>query len=280
MSNLTLKQQEQNLIPQFERVLDGSTKRATAFVAQMLLSLKRLPKVQQLINTDSNAKASYMSQMIMIATAGLSPDSTQNQTATIRFKDRISVIVMYQGYIMIARQNGIGINAQMVYEKDSFENDVANGQISHEIFTDGDRGNVKCFYAVAKDLKTGRILNIKLMTLAEAKAHGNRYALSRGESSPWRTNFNDMALKTVVRKACTSSGLSYNSSMQTLAELDEFQQGEIEDVEKVEQPTPIKVVDEVEEEIVEEVVKPAPQPTKQPSQPAPTKPEEDEVDFL
>ncbi len=286
MSNLTLTEQEQRLIPQFQRVMNGDESRATSFVAQMLLSLKRLPDVQQKIYTDEDEKASYMSQMIMVATAGLSPDNTQNQTATALIKGKVSVIIMYQGYILIARQNGIGVNAQIVYENDKFSHDVANGVISHEICLTGDRGKIVCYYAVAKDLKTGRILRIRLMTQNEGLAYREKWDKSKSDYSAWKTNFKEMCLKTVVRNACTQSGLCFNKAVTELESIGSTLQSEEIPVlqpenEPLPEPLPTKV------EVIEApapapvakakapVPEPTPEPAKQPSQPAPAPAEED-----
>jgi recombination protein RecT len=115
-------------------------------------------------------------------------------------KREAQCIVGYGGYITLARRSGdiANVVANVVYEQDEFEPpDLASGaRPVHKPYMKGDRGDWYCAYCVAT-FKDGTI-QVEFMTkddIMKVKAR------SRASSGPWITDEEQMARKTVIRRA-------------------------------------------------------------------------------
>ncbi len=105
----------------------------------------------------------------------------------------------YRGFIKLARQSKQikRIEAQIVYEKDTFEFALGLEQkCCHKPYIDGDRGKIKCVYAIAE--LSDDSTQLEFMTISDVNKIKAR---SKAKSSgPWVTDFGEMARKTVVRR--------------------------------------------------------------------------------
>ena len=90
--------------------------------------------------------------------------------------------------------------AETVYENDVFQYELGlNPKLVHKPALEN-RGDIKLFYAVYK-LQNGG-LGISVMTKADMDSHAREYSKGFESSySPWKTNYEEMAKKTVIRKA-------------------------------------------------------------------------------
>jgi len=113
--------------------------------------------------------------------------------------DIAQLIIGYRGYIALARRTDEieSVNAQCVFENDTFEIDLgANEPPKHLPFL-GERGALIAAYCVAWFKGGG--LTTDLMTKIEIDKIRER---SRAKKfGPWVTDYNEMARKTVVRRA-------------------------------------------------------------------------------
>lgn len=105
-----------------------------------------------------------------------------------------------QGHDLLAHRSGLYVQAHEVHENDEF--DVEYGlepKLVHKpVFKD--RGSVVAYYGVWKD-KDG-ISGFEIMSKEDVEAHARKYSQSYGKGfSPWKTNFDEMAKKTVIKKA-------------------------------------------------------------------------------
>jgi recombination protein RecT len=108
-------------------------------------------------------------------------------------------IAGYQGLINLARRSGhiSRIESRVVYENDIFDVEYGLDQkLTHRPYLGGERGKIVCVYAVA-ELKDGSS-QLEIMTIDEVEAIRERSKAK--DSGPWKTDFGEMARKTVVRR--------------------------------------------------------------------------------
>ena len=109
----------------------------------------------------------------------------------------------YKGLIALAYRSGqvASIQAEVVYANDEFDYEFGLDPKLHHKPATGDRGAPTHYYAVwkTKDGATG----FAVMGIDDIKAHAAKFsdAVKGGKFSPWETNFNEMSLKTVLKKA-------------------------------------------------------------------------------
>lgn len=110
----------------------------------------------------------------------------------------------YQGYIDLFYRHPLAeeLYAEVVYQNDEFK--IIKGtkrEIVHNPVLDDNRGDPVGYYAVAR-LKTGAY-NFAYMSVADAQKHMRRYSRAdqSGKYGVWSDNFDEMALKTCIKKA-------------------------------------------------------------------------------
>lgn len=114
----------------------------------------------------------------------------------------------YQGLLELVRRSGLveSIACYLVHERDTYEVRFGTESgIRHEPYLDGDPGQVKFGYAVAK-LKGGGI-HVEVMTRTEIerirdRSQNVRTARRYDKETPWDTDFEEMARKTLSRRIC------------------------------------------------------------------------------
>ena len=91
------------------------------------------------------------------------------------------------------------IQAQCVYENDEFEYELGlNSKLIHKPSL-GDRGELILVYAMFKLENNGYAFEV--MSKADIDAHAQKYSKGFTSSySPWKTNYEEMAKKTVIKK--------------------------------------------------------------------------------
>lgn len=114
----------------------------------------------------------------------------------------------YKGLMLLARRSGeiASIDAQTVYANDTFE--LAYGfepTLIHKPYLEGDRGDVRGFYA-AVILKDGG-KSAYWMTVEDAKRYGRRYSKAYN-SGPWQTDPEAMAKKSCLRQVLKYAPMS------------------------------------------------------------------------
>lgn len=150
---------------------------------------------------------SIMSCAIQSATLGLEPGSALGHSYLVPYwsnKNKCyeaQLIIGYKGMNELARRSGkiMSITAHVVYEKDDFEIEYGDDErIRHRPCLGGDPGKPLYVYATAK-LKGGGTQRA-LMTFAEVEAIRKRANEKRKGSTPWDTDWAEMAKKTAVRR--------------------------------------------------------------------------------
>ena len=112
----------------------------------------------------------------------------------------------YQGLLELVRRSGLveSIGAYLVHANDVYEVRFGTDPgIRHEPCLEGDPGAVRFGYAVAR--MKGGASHIEVMTLAQIiairdRSQGYQRAKRDGKPSPWDTDFEEMARKTLLRR--------------------------------------------------------------------------------
>lgn len=178
-----------------------------------------LPKVitperftQLAMNTIANNKElqkctpkSFIGALINSAQLGLEPNTPLGQAYLIPYRNgRTGQVdcqfqIGYKGLLDLAYRSGevSMVDAQTVYENDTFDYELGlNPYLKHKPATTN-RGKPVFYYAVVKFKNGG--YNFQVMSYDDVVNHKNRY--SRAKNSPWNTSFDEMAKKTVLKKA-------------------------------------------------------------------------------
>ena len=178
----------------------------------VLTAISSNPKLQEC------TPQSFLGAMMTAAQLGIEPNTPLGQGYLIprkakkdgQFVDECTFQLGYKGLIDLAYRSGdvVNIGAQTVYANDKFHVTLGlDSNIEHEP-TMGDRGDPIAFYAYYKT--RGGAYGFEYMTVADARAHAKKFseAVKKGWSSPWDTNFEEMAKKTVLKKALKYAPLS------------------------------------------------------------------------
>ena len=159
------------------------------YVRVCLTALTRVPKLAQC------TPESVLKCMMTCSELGLEPDG--RRAHLIPYKQECTLIVDYKGLVELAMNSGTvsSIFAEKVCDKDVFTWDT--GEIKHEINWRQDRGEPYAYYCIVRFRDGGK--HTEVMTKADVDRIRAR-SMARN-SGPWVTDFDEMAKKTVFRRA-------------------------------------------------------------------------------
>lgn len=155
-----------------------------------LTALTKTPKLGECDQT------SLFNALLTCSQMGLEPDG--RHAHLIPYGNQCQLIVDYKGLVDLAYRSGQveSIHADVVCEGDEFVENM--GQIEkHVIDRRKPRGSVYAVYARVT-LKNGAV-KCEVMSKDEIESVRNRSRA--GQSGPWKTDWNEMAKKTVFRRA-------------------------------------------------------------------------------
>jgi phage RecT family recombinase len=112
----------------------------------------------------------------------------------------VQYMPMVQGLIKLMRNSGdvSSIVCQVVYKNDGFEHDPASGKRPvHKVNYDEDAGDLRLVYAII-EFKDG---SIQVEVMRRSEVDSVRARSKSAERGPWVTDYNEMARKTVLRRA-------------------------------------------------------------------------------
>lgn len=142
---------------------------------------------------------SFINAVMQASHLGLEIGGALGQCYLVPFKGEVKAMVGYRGLLTLARRSGFitSIKAEMVYENDTFALDLGIETIVvHKPLLTGDRGKPKLVYMVAHFTDGG--YHFEWMSIADVdKIRGRSPS---GKSGPWVTDYEQMALKTVIRR--------------------------------------------------------------------------------
>lgn len=197
---------EQKTIQQYIKSMEGEIKKALPsvitperFTRMVLSALSVNPKLA------ACTPKSFLAAMMSAAQLGLEPNTPLGQAYLIPFRnkgvDEVQFQLGYKGMIDLAYRSGEVevVQAQVVYENDGFECEYGLEPKLKHTPADSDRGEPVKVYAVFKTKSGG--YGFEVMSMEDVRKHAQKYSKAYGTGySPWSTNFEEMAKKTVLKK--------------------------------------------------------------------------------
>lgn len=142
---------------------------------------------------------SLLAAVIGAAQLGLEPDGVLGHAYLVPYGKDAQLIVGYRGMIDLARRSGqiVSIHARAVHQKDDFKWAYGLSEnLEHKPFDGENPGPLTHVYAVAK-LKDG---GVQFEVMARRDVDAIRTRSRAGQSGPWKTDYEEMAKKTVIRR--------------------------------------------------------------------------------
>lgn len=142
---------------------------------------------------------SLLGAVMQAAQLGLEP-GLLGHCYIIPYKNEATFIIGYKGMIDLARRSGQiqNIYAHAVYEHDEFDFELGlHPKLTHKPKMDGDRGEFIGAYAVAHFKDGG--YQFEFMPKSEIEKRRMRSPSANSKFSPWTTDYEEMAKKTVIR---------------------------------------------------------------------------------
>lgn len=178
---------------------------------------------------------SFLGAMMTAAQLGLEPNTPLGQAYLIPFRNKgkleAQFQIGYKGLIDLAYRSGEVelVQAQCVYENDTFNYQFGLEPKLEHIPADSDRGDLVKVYALFKTKSGG--FGFEVMSVDDVKKHAKKYSQSYGSAySPWAKNFEEMAKKTVLKKCLKyaplksefARGISSDETIKTDMDADMF----------------------------------------------------------
>jgi recombination protein RecT len=225
--------------------------------------------------------ASVFQAVLQSAETGLELGSAMGHAYLVPYGQDAKFIPGYRGLLDLVRRSGTvkDIQLELVYTKDLFEREGGFEPKFRHVPVDGDRGEIRGAYCVMRFKDGGT--QATWMTKKEIDAIRDVVlAKQRGRSdSPWSAHYGQMALKTVVRRACKIAPVSREVAMAVAADEEADQHGyHAGAMESLDFSTPEEPAAKIDEKtgIVEGSVVPEDAPVvasePPPTSPAPAKP--------
>lgn len=169
------------------------------FTRMALSALNTTPKLAEC------TQISFLAALMNSAQLGLEPNTPLGQAYLIPYNNKGKLECQFQigfkGMIDLVYRNGQvqTIQAQCVYENDEFEYELGlQAKLVHKPALK-DRGEFILVYALFKLDNNG--FAFEVMSKADIDAHALKYSKGFSSSySPWNSNYEEMAKKTVIKK--------------------------------------------------------------------------------
>jgi recombination protein RecT len=201
-----LKNTEKKTMQQYIKTMEGEIRKALPSV----MTPERFTRmVLSAISSNSElgncTPKSFLGAMMNAAQLGLEPNTPLGQAYILPYRNKgileAQFQIGYKGLIDLAYRSGEVevIQSHVVYENDEFECEYGiNTKLSHKPAA-SNRGNPIKVYAIFKTKSGG--YGFEVMSMDDVKTHAAKYSKAYGSSfSPWKTNFEEMAKKTVLKR--------------------------------------------------------------------------------
>lgn len=212
MANIIQKQAtsmqngEKKTMQQYIKNMEGEIKKALPsvitperFTRMVLSAISTNPKL------GACTPASFLGAMMSAAQLGLEPNTPLGQAYILPYLNKGTLEAQFQigykGLIDLAYRSGEVevIQSHIVYENDEFECEYGiDTKLSHKPAM-SNRGNPVKVYAIFKTKAGG--YGFEVMSMEDVREHASKYSKAYNTSySPWKTNFEEMAKKTVLKR--------------------------------------------------------------------------------
>lgn len=170
------------------------------FTRMVLSALSATPKLAEC------SPQSFLAAMMTAAQLGVEPNTALGQAYLLPYRNHGNMECQFQlgykGLIDLAYRSGevSVIQAHTVHENDVFDYELGMDPKLRHVPAKADRGEAVAYYAMFKTKDGG--YGFEVMSVDDVQRHAQRYSKSYGSgSSPWRSNFDEMAKKTVLKRA-------------------------------------------------------------------------------
>lgn len=201
-----LKTTEKKTMQTYIKTMEGEIKKALPsvmtperFTRMVLSAISSNPEL------GNCTPKSFLGAMMNAAQLGLEPNTPLGQAYILPYRNKGTLEAQFQigykGLIDLAYRSGEVevIQSHVVYENDEFECEYGiNTKLSHKPAS-SNRGNPIKVYAIFRTKSGG--YGFEVMSMDDVKRHAEKYSKAYGSSfSPWKSNFEEMAKKTVLKR--------------------------------------------------------------------------------
>ena len=206
IQNQLAQQGEKKTMQSYIKTMSGEIEKALPsvitperFTRMVLSAISANPKL------GSCTPTSFLGAMMSAAQLGLEPNTPLGQAYILPFFNNGTLEAQFQlgykGLIDLAYRSGEVevVQAQVVYENDEFECEYGlDPKLAHRPAA-SNRGKAVKVYAMFKT-KTGGF-GFEVMSMDDIRVHAEKYSKAYKSSfSPWKTSFEEMAKKTVLKR--------------------------------------------------------------------------------
>ena len=202
----TVANNEKKTMQSYIKAMEGEIAKALPsvitperFTRMVLSAISTNPKL------GSCTPASFLGAMMSAAQLGLEPNTPLGQAYILPYQNKgvleAQFQLGYKGLIDLAYRSGEVevVQAHIVYANDKFECEYGLEPKLTHIPADKDRGEAVKVYAMFKTKSGG--YGFEVMSMEDVRIHAEKYSKAYSTSfSPWKTNFEEMAKKTVLKK--------------------------------------------------------------------------------
>lgn len=198
--NMTIADMVKALEPEIKRALP-SVLTPERFTRMALSAINNTPKLAEC------APMTFIAAMMNAAQLGLEPNTPLGQAYLLPYQNNKKRILEcqfqlgYKGMIDLAYRNERmqSIEAHTIYENDEFHYELGLEPKLKHVPAWENRGNIIGFYAVFR-LDNGGY-RFEVMSKSDIDAYAATYSKAfTSDFSPWRTNYEGMAKKTVIKQ--------------------------------------------------------------------------------
>lgn len=172
------------------------------FSAESQFAIQALQANSFLASTARNNMTSLQNAIINVAAIGISLNPANKHAYLVPRDKKVCLDISYMGLIHLAMSTGSIKWAQckLVHEGDTYESNGLDHAPTHKYNPFGSRGNVIGGYCTVKTAD-GDYLTEE-MSRADIDAIMQRsQGYKSGKQTPWKTDYNEMARKTIVKRA-------------------------------------------------------------------------------
>lgn len=179
-----------------------------SYDAEYSFAIQQLKANDYLQKVALGDKHSFLSAVSNVATIGLSLNPAAKEAYLVPRKGKICLDPSYAGLIKLATDSGsiLWVQANIVYANDSYTDNGAGEKPthSHDPFSE-ERGDFRGVYCIAKtkegDHLTTTMSAKEVYEIRDGSESVKKFGLNDSRSGPWVSHFEEMAKKTVIRRA-------------------------------------------------------------------------------
>lgn len=205
-NKVTTTNSEPKTMQSYIKAMDGEIKKALPsvitperFTRMVLSAISTTPAL------GSCTPKSFLGAMMSAAQLGLEPNTPLGQAYILPYKNHGTLEAQFQigykGLIDLAYRSGEVevIQSHIVYENDEFECNYGLEPTLKHTPASTNRGEPIKVYALFKTKSGG--FGFEVMSMEDIRNHAAKYSKSYGSDfSPWKTSFEEMAKKTVLKR--------------------------------------------------------------------------------